>query len=240
MKLHFDILPKAQKDIYPHLKAIKDLDFTLFGGTALALQLGHRESIDFDFFTDKDITRLYPTLLHLNNINVAEIMQQIDNSLSFKTTNNVKFSFYGNIEFVKYSNKIQSDDGILQLADLKSLLITKLKVICDRAEYKDYKDIAEILKTKQISLENGLCAFSQYFGNDFPIAQIIKGLTYFEDGDLYRLNENDKKFLLNAVKNINIAKIENTTQNKPTHSQSKSHTIKPKPQSKQKNNGIEM
>lgn len=208
MKLRLEILPSEQKELYPHLKAIKDLDFTLFGGTALALQLGHRESVDFDFFSDKDISKLQSTLLNINGIKVGEITQQMDNTLSFKTTNNVKFSFFGNIEFVKFTNKIQSDDGILQLADLKSLLITKLKVSCDRAEYKDYKDIAEILKAKQVSLEEGLSGFKQYFGNDFPLMQIVKGLTYFEDGDLHRLSKDDKNILLNAVKNIDIAKIE--------------------------------
>ena len=208
MKLRLEILPKEQKELYLHLKNIKDLDFTLFGGTALALQLGHRESVDFDFFTDKDISKLQSTLLNLNSIKVGEITQQMDNTLSFKTTNNVKFSFFGNIEFVKFANKIQSDDGILQLADLKSLLITKLKVTCDRAEYKDYKDIAEILKTKQVSLEEGLSGFRHYFGDDFPLLQIVKGLTYFEDGDLHRLSKDDKSILLNATKNIDIAKIE--------------------------------
>lgn len=48
VKLKLEILPKEQMEIYPHLRAIKDLDFTLFGGTAIALQLGHRESVDFE------------------------------------------------------------------------------------------------------------------------------------------------------------------------------------------------
>lgn len=229
MKLKFEVLPKAQKEIYTHLKAVKDLNFTLFGGTALALQLGHRESVDFDFFTDKDISKIHTTLLNLNGIKVGEITQQMDNTLSFKTVNDVKFSFFGNIEFVKLSGKIQSDDDILQLADLKSLLITKLKVTCDRAEYKDYKDIAEILKTKQVSLEEGLSGFKQYFGNNFPITQIVKGLTYFEDGDLHRLSKDDKAILLNATKNINIAKIENISLNKPY---SKTKPYKPNPKTK--------
>ena len=210
MKLHLEILPQEQKNIYPHLKILKDLGFTLFGGTALALQLGHRESIDFDFFTDKDISQLHSKLLNLNNIEVSEISQQTDNSLSFKTANNVKFSFFGKIEFVKFSGKILGDDGILQLADCKSLLITKLKVSCERAEYKDYKDIVEILKTKQISLEEGLCGVRQYFGDKFPLIQIIKGLSYFEDGDLYRLSCEDKNILFNAIKNVNITKISQT------------------------------
>lgn len=164
-------------------------------------------SIDFDFFTDKDISQLHSTLLSISSIEVSEISQQTNNSLSFKTTNNVKFSFFGGIEFVKLSGKIQSDDEVLQLADLKSLLITKLKVSCERAEYKDYKDIAEILKTNQVSLEEGLCGVKQYFGDKFPLLQVLKGLTYFEDGDLHRLDKDDRKILLNAVKNINISKI---------------------------------
>ena len=212
MKLRFEILPKEQQEIYPYLNVLKDMDFTLFGGTALALQLGHRMSIDFDFFTHKDISKIHSTLLGLNGIQVGSIMQQIDNTLSFITTNNVKFSFFGNMDFVKNAGKIYSDDGILQLADLKALLITKLKVSCDRAEYKDYKDIAEILKTKQVSLEQGLSEFGRYFGNNFPIMQIVKGLTYFEDGDLHRLSKEDKNILLNAAKNINIAHIENEIQ----------------------------
>lgn len=208
IKLKLEILPKAQRDVYPHLMPIKDLGFTLFGGTALALQLGHRESIDFDFFADKNISYMQSALLNLNNIEVSEITQQTINTLSFKTTNNVKLSFFGNIEFIKHSNKIYSYDGILRLADLKSLLITKLKTTCDRAEYKDYKDIVEILKTRQVTLEEGLCGFRQYFGNDFPIVQILKGLTYYEDGDLQRLSKDDKEILLNATKNIDISKID--------------------------------
>lgn len=207
MKLRLEILPKQQREIYPHLKAIKDLDFTLFGGTAIALQLGHRESIDFDFFTDKNISQLHQKLLNLKNIKVGEITQQMDNSLSFKTINNVKFSFFGDIEFVKLANKIQSDDGILQIASLKSLLITKLKATCDRAEYKDYKDIAEILKTRCVSLEYGLNGVRQYFGDKFPLLQVLKGLVYFDDGDLYRLSDDDKAILLNAIKNIDMGQL---------------------------------
>lgn len=207
MKLQLEILPKPQREIYPHLKAIKNLDFTLFGGTAIALQLGHRESIDFDFFTDKNISQLHQKLLNLKNIKVGEITQQMDNSLSFKTINNVKLSFFGNIEFVKLAGKIQSNDGILQIANLKSLLITKLKATCDRAEYKDYKDIAEILKTKCVSLEEGLNGVRQYFGDKFPLLQVLKGLAYFKDGDLYRLSDDDKAILLNAIKNIDMGQL---------------------------------
>lgn len=48
-KIHWEILDKKRNEILPNLSFLKE-DFYLAGGTALALQLGHRESIDFDFF----------------------------------------------------------------------------------------------------------------------------------------------------------------------------------------------
>jgi hypothetical protein len=45
-----DILPAAQKEIWASLAPAPHLNFVLYGGTAIALQLGHRESLDFDFF----------------------------------------------------------------------------------------------------------------------------------------------------------------------------------------------
>ena len=43
-----DILPASQRTLWPELDATPD-HFTLYGGTALALRLGHRQSVDFDF-----------------------------------------------------------------------------------------------------------------------------------------------------------------------------------------------
>lgn len=47
---HLEILPEVQRWIYPRLQNLKKLGFVLYEGTALALQLGHRQSVDFDFF----------------------------------------------------------------------------------------------------------------------------------------------------------------------------------------------
>jgi Nucleotidyl transferase AbiEii toxin, Type IV TA system len=48
---HFEILPEEQLRMWPKLGAIAGLGFVLYGGTAIALRLGHRASVDFDFFT---------------------------------------------------------------------------------------------------------------------------------------------------------------------------------------------
>ncbi|MGX2985341.1 hypothetical protein ACWIWK_07760 [Helicobacter sp. 23-1048] len=59
--------------------------------------------------------------------------------------------------------------------------------------------------------------------------QVVKGLAYFEDGDLYRLSKDDKNILLNAVKNIDIAQIENTIQSNIKPTKTPTITKKPKP-----------
>lgn len=207
MTLQTHILPKNQLALYPYLKAITELGFVLFGGTAIALQLGHRHSIDFDFFTHIDITNLHDILLNLDNITVKTTFQKTDNALVFKTNNEVKFSFFGTLDFVKLANIVQSDDEILKLANLEALLIAKLKATCDRAEYKDYKDIIAILKTGQVSLENGLLGVLDYFGDKFPLINIIKGLNYFEDGDLYELSKDDKIYLCEKVNSLDMAQL---------------------------------
>lgn len=55
MEPRVDLLPSAQRSLWPRLKAVP-ADFMLYGGTALALRLGHRESVDFDFFSDRSFT----------------------------------------------------------------------------------------------------------------------------------------------------------------------------------------
>lgn len=200
MKPILEILPQEQRALYPHLAQITGLGFVLFGGTAIALQLGHRQSVDFDFFTHKSIDRSQKTLLTLKDIKVGTILQQEKDTLVFMTESKVKLSFFGDMDFVSKAKATQTDDGILRIADMQSLLATKLKATCDRAEYKDYFDIATILRQTDISLKNALNDVGVFFGSDFPLVQILKGLTYFDDGDLHRLTEQDKKLLIKESK----------------------------------------
>ena len=74
-----DILPDAQQAIWPSLAEVRDA-FVLYGGTGLALRLGHRTSVDFDFFSHKplDTERLFGTRL-LDN---AETLQRSEDTLT--------------------------------------------------------------------------------------------------------------------------------------------------------------
>ena len=51
------ILPAAQQRLWPELRRAAELGFALYGGTAIALRLGHRPSVDFDFFSEMPLNR---------------------------------------------------------------------------------------------------------------------------------------------------------------------------------------
>jgi len=96
-----DVLPGAQKEIWTSLAPAPHLNFVLYGGTAIALQLGHRESLDFDFFRseplDKDQIRAA-----FGFVSGAAILQDMPDTLvvlAKMPSGLVKVSFFGGIGF---------------------------------------------------------------------------------------------------------------------------------------------
>jgi hypothetical protein len=191
---HVDILPAAQREIWPRLIAAADLGFVLYGGTAVALHLGHRTSIDFDFFKaerlDKD--KIATAFEFMGN---ARIVQEDRDTLVVDVTmpaGHVKISFFGGLTLGRVNDPLLTADKVLLVASLEDLLVTKLKVILDRAEAKDYRDIAAILSAGT-SLEKALGAFSRMFKRDAALP--LKALGYFKDGDLPSLPKTDQDLL---------------------------------------------
>ena len=104
---HLEILPEVQRWIYPRLQNLKKLGFVLYGGTALALQLGHRQSVDFDFFLHDplDQKQLRDAFPLLEEANLVTQLQDLENTQTFEISHpevdkgSVKISFFGTIDF---------------------------------------------------------------------------------------------------------------------------------------------
>lgn len=205
---HYDILPPEQKSVLTELQPTRSLGFVLYGGTAIALQIGHRESVDFDFFSDRNVdedllTRSMPMLAS------AETTQRAPNTWSMNIRPNgggraVKLSFFGGSKFGRVGEPKPTEGQELTLASLDDLLGHKLKVLLDRVEAKDYMDIAVMLSKGQ-KLEDGLGAASALF-KTFPAADSLRALTYFEDGDLGRLTNEDRATLIRHAANLQTMK----------------------------------
>lgn len=199
----FDILPPAQQRLWPELKSALDLGFVLYGGTALALRLGHRPSIDFDFFTEKtlDCKLIAQSFSFFSQ---SLVLQDEPNTLTILVPYldadhaGVKVSFFGEIGFGRISTPDLTVDGVMQVASSDDLMATKLKVILQRAEAKD---IAAMIKAG-VSLAKGLSSARAVFGLAFQPSESLKALTYFGDGDLATLTTAEKNVLFTAVKAV--------------------------------------
>jgi len=194
-KPHLEVLPEAQKEIWPALGWTTTNRFVLYGGTAIALRCGHRASIDFDFFTDQPLNQS-TILQELPKSGMAfHLVQDEKNSLTVVTEpGDVRLSFFGGLGMGRVGTPTLTEDGVLLVASTLDLLGTKLKVIMQRAESKDYSDIAQLLGAGP-SLIQGLGAARSLYGSAFAPAECLRALTFFDDGDLSRVSAETRNVL---------------------------------------------
>ena len=197
-----EILPLAQRTLWPDLKPAPVLGLVLYGGTAVALRLGHRSSVDFDFFSDR---ALDPAALReaFGFLRGAKVLVQEASSLTVlvegKTSGEtVKLSFFGGLGIGRAGRPSMTADGVLEVASLDDLMATKLKVIMQRSEAKDYRDIAAMID-HGADLGRGLAAASLLYGASFQPSVGLKALTYFGDGDLESLSARERETLIAAA-----------------------------------------
>jgi len=190
-------LPAAQREIWEHLRPAPGLSLVLYGGTAIALHLGHRTSVDFDFFSSRPLDK--PEIRRsFRFMGKAVALQDTVDTLVVSAampSGPVKVSFFGGVTIGRLNDPLLSSDDVLLVASLEDLMATKLKAILDRAEAKDYRDIAAMLSAK-VSLSVGLAAFAQMFQGEPAI--VLRGLGYFGDGDLEEVRQVDRLILRKA------------------------------------------
>ena len=194
-KLRLDILPEEQLRLFEKLSSQSFInDFYLAGGTCLALQIGHRKSVDFDFFIPADFktSDIVNILTQLGNYQREnEERNTINGSL-----NGVRISFFGyryNIieDFTLYNN--------IRLAGMKDIAAMKLEAIAGRGSKKDFIDLFFILQ--QYNLEDIFSFHAQKYGiglsNQY---HHLKSLVYFADAESEAMPAMIKPVIWNDVK----------------------------------------
>ena len=198
-----EILPPSQRALWPSLRSLAGMGFVLYGGTAIALRLGHRESVDFDFFTERpfDHQSLMSALPFASG---ALVLQEDPNTLTLSVTlpdhpdHPVKVSFFGGLTMGRIGMPERTDDGVILAASLTDLLANKLKVIHDRLEKKDYLDIHGLLSFG-CSLPDALAGAPALFGKAFQPRVALGAMTYFKGGNLGELSPEVQKNLIGAA-----------------------------------------
>ncbi len=176
--LHFEIFPQEQKDLFNTLLELNWIkNFYLAGGTALAMQIGHRQSIDFDFFTpDNFDTR---EIIHkLSSIGKFELFNESGNTIN-GALNNVRISFFSD-KYPLIENTL--DINYIRIANPLDISVMKLEAISGRGSKKDFVDLYYILNIFPLNklFEKYRQKYKLEISNNY---HLMKSLIYFEDAE---------------------------------------------------------
>lgn len=194
MKL--EVLTKEGKDIFRLLGKFED--FYLAGGTALALQIGHRISVDFDLFSGTEISK---------NL-LVKVKRVFEGKTVIPSVNNpdelTVFADDIKITFLKYPfpviNKFVDYNGV-KILDAKEIAATKAYTIGRRGTLKDYVDLHFIVSEKISSLDEIMEMSKNKFGSEFNDRLFLEQLVYFND-----IEETKIQFLKESITKSDLEK----------------------------------
>lgn len=174
--MHDQVITEEQKQLFPLLKEFSS-KFGMVGGTAVALQIGHRRSIDYDLFTNKGFSSKSIREQIRQNFNISEVFVDRPGELTV-LANQVKLTFYKYPFDIVFSEKFQS---IIQLPNLLTLASMKAFALGRRAKWKDYVDLYFIFQKH--SLKEIANKAKELFAGEFSEKLFREQLAYFEDID---------------------------------------------------------
>ena len=201
-----ETLDQQRIALLPKLAKFKN-NFYLAGGTALALQLGHRKSIDFDFFTEKDFetNELKENPIEVFQNQAVKINQESKNTLEIEVEDGIKISFI-TYKYPLIEPKLNTE--YLNIASVNDIACMKLQAILSRSTLKDYADLYFILKMYPLKKLLKICERKLPSLNQ---NLIIKSLIYFDDisesqilytpGNEIQIDE-IKKYLMKTVSEL--------------------------------------
>jgi hypothetical protein len=188
-------------------------EFVLYGGTGLALQLGHRVSEDFDFFSLSgfDPERLRSRLPFFHDLDPANpdvwVHFKRDNLEAFVDRGGaVKVAFFGGLDTLnRVEDPRRAARSRVRVASLVDLAGMKMRVIQVRGSWKDYVDI-HTLVSHGIDVPTGLAAAKAIDRNLDPVTT-IRALQFYGDGTLHRVSAAMQRDLTRWAQAVGLAKL---------------------------------
>ena len=199
-----DILPPAQQRLWPELSATPK-HFTLYGGTAISLRLGHRPSADFDFFSRLGFEP-NALLTDVPYLKGAAVRQTQANTLTCSVDRGgpILLSFFGGLSLGQVAPAEVVEGPDLPVASLLDLAGMKAAVVTQRAELRDYLDIHALLTRAKIELAMMLAAARAIYGEQFNPLISLKALAYHSDPALADLSTAIRRDLIAAIKAVDL------------------------------------
>ena len=175
-KIYLELLDSARQNVFHQLREFEREGY-LAGGTALALQLNHRKSVDFDVFVKKPI-----------DSSLRRKIKTIFGNQPYEvnTTDQITFPLNEGIEitFLYYwYPHIRSlvSTASLPLASINDIIADKAHTLGRRALWRDYVDLFVVMKQHDMNIEHIITLASQKFAGEFVKEQFLEQLSYFDD-----------------------------------------------------------
>jgi hypothetical protein len=174
--MYQEILTEEQIRLLPLVEKFRK-DFGLVGGTAVALQIGHRRSIDFDLFSLEEFSNAkIRKKIVKDSWKIGKVYKDEDGQFTF-FVNNVQFTFFHYPFKIKFSKSFKD---ILKMPDLLTLAAMKAYALGRRAKWKDYVDLYFIIN-KYHSIEKIVKKGKEIFKGEFNERIFREALSYFDD-----------------------------------------------------------
>lgn len=173
--MHREILTKNQAELLPIVQMFSK-NFGLVGGTAIALQIGHRHSIDFDLFTGKPFTNFNIKKRISGRKGISDIFKDEEGQYTF-LINGVQFTFFHYPYKIDFSKKFED---IIKLPNLLTLAAMKAFALGRRSKWKDYIDLYFIIRDHH-PMKSIIARGRKMFGHEFNEKLFRSQLAYFED-----------------------------------------------------------
>jgi Nucleotidyl transferase AbiEii toxin, Type IV TA system len=185
MKFHKEILSSSQLKLLGQLGPfLSEHGFSLSGGTAIALMLGHRKSVDLDWFTPATMGDVQPWVGKIKALGIRVDVASVATGTLHARANGVRISLL-EYPYVMLRPVVEWKNPGCFVASLDDLACMKLSAIAQRGSKKDFIDVYGLMK-KHKSLKQMLRLYQKKFvGND--IAPVLYGLAYFDDADKERM-----------------------------------------------------
>lgn len=183
------ILGQKRLDILKKLKFLKGYHFYLAGGTALALELGHRISLDFDFYIEGELdpeTLLQDFQKHFKNV---QLIREAKNTLIL-SIDNIEVSLFS-YPYPLISPLIKIPE--VNLASMEDICAMKIVAIIQRGTKRDFIDIYFL--TKRFGLERIFALTQKKYKGLFNKYLALQALTYFTDADKEREEQRAKTLI---------------------------------------------
>jgi hypothetical protein len=174
--MHLEALTKESRELLPVFGSMDE--FTLAGGTAVALQLGHRVSVDFDFFSPQHIpsSLLSRVETHASSRSLSTLVNN-RNELTL-TIDGVKVTFL-HYPFDVFEKKVVL--GGIHALPLDILTVTKAYTIGRRGSLKDYVDLYALLSAGVTTMQQVIARAEEIYADAFNGRLFLEQLVYADD-----------------------------------------------------------